>query len=287
MTRNPSLIAALTATFCLAAPAVLAAPVEIVNRPDSLNFIDLRNPVAGGSISQALRDARDVNFRGQLTTGSTPREDGLTSAPYSVSPDGAGGFFANSLAGPIDLLGGTLQSVSGVTRIQTNLTGMAGRFNTTATTPACVTLDPPTAAAIETCNSRWIETTGSIQIDFGTGFGAFGFYGTDVGDFNGTLLLELLGGPQAVSITLGDFAGSNGAAMFFGFFDSENLYSGVRLSAVGSQGRDFFGFDDFIVGQVGDDGGGGNPNPMPEPGSLALVGASLLTLMRVRRRRAG
>jgi hypothetical protein len=157
-----------------------------------------------------------------------------------------------------------------------------------------------------TGGSKWWETTNSFTVDFGnTRISAFGFFGTDFGDFDGNFSLTLLGGANGdLTLTLREATGVTGAdavdnnndaddgwLQFFGFVDTVNSYSGLRFDIEQTDTNpgnwDFLGFDDFIVGSVRAPDPDPNPNPVPEPTSLALVGLSLLALSATRRRRRG
>lgn len=161
-----------------------------------------------------------------------------------------------------------------------------GRFNTTDATSG------PT-------NGKWWETRYSFSLTFATAVSAFGFYGTDFGDFDGTFELELVraGGGNPVKVpfvkpqvgtgpspTDSSDDTANGWLQFFAFWDPVDSYTEVRfnITQVGTNPNnwDVLGFDDFVVGTLDRSQMG-----VPEPGSLALVGASLLALGAVRRRR--
>jgi hypothetical protein len=159
-----------------------------------------------------------------------------------------------------------------------------GRFNTTAG------------------GANFWETNSSFSLDFGTtfSFSAFGFYGTDFGDFDGIFQLDLLTVDNQVRtwclFGMDPASGScrgrssnpspadqtqNGTLEFIGFFDNTTSYRGLRFTITQSGQDDFLGFDDFFLGDVAQT----PPVDLPEPGSLALVGASLLGLAAARRRK--
>ena len=129
----------------------------------------------------------------------------------------------------------------------------------------------------------------SFQISFSQEIAAFGFYGIDIGDFQGTVQLELLDNANLVvgSLNLPTAAEAlaNGSVLYFGLIasNSAELFRSIRFNtAVGAvQTVDVFGFDSFTIGtqaQV-------TPR-IPEPGTLALLGAALLGLSLTQRRRS-
>ncbi len=140
---------------------------------------------------------------------------------------------------------------------------------------------------------------------------AFGFFGIDVGDFGGTLELDLLTGSASNSMvraTIDDeIAGDlqidcdvtdtacdpyglyNGSVRYIGLQASSanEYFNGVRFRAVldpnvsGRVATDIFAFDSFTVVGAEDSG---NPTPVPAPGTLALLGTALAGLALMRRR---
>ncbi|MBT9489887.1 MAG: PEP-CTERM sorting domain-containing protein [Rubrivivax sp.] len=173
-------------------------------------------------------------------------------------------------------LGATISRVTGAGaagQIANNvIDGTEGRFDTSG-------------------DGQWWLTAVSFQIDFDQNISAFGFYGTDFGDFAGSFLMELLlSNGTTKAYDLRDVMApanspTNGWLQFIGVVDDTNSdqISAVRFSI--TQGSDdpddwdFLGFDSFVVGDVA------TSSDVPEPGSLALVGASLLALAASRRRR--
>ena len=103
-----------------------------------------------------------------------------------------------------------------------------------------------------------------FTINFSSAISAFGFYGTDLGDFGGQLTLTL--------------TGSNGVTVL----TVPNTYTSISFGN-NSGGADIFGFDDFSIGSLEQV----TPTPAPEPSSWAMMlgGFGLLGgTMRVRRK---
>jgi len=91
----------------------------------------------------------------------------------------------------------------------------------------------------------------SFQISFSNPIAAFGFYGTDIGDFGGSLTLTLTptsGLPivLVVNNTIGAGGSTDGSALYFGFYDQSQTYNSIAFN--NSNTVDVFGFDDFSVG---------------------------------------
>lgn len=129
--------------------------------------------------------------------------------------------------------------------------------------------------------NQYLETSSAnLTIAFDQAVAAFGFYGVDIGDFNGQVTLTFVGGSSS-TINIGNTVNAaGGSVLYFGFIDTDNLFTSVTFGNTNA-GVDGFGFDDFTIGTVDQV----VPNPASAPGTLALVGASLLALGAARRRR--
>ncbi len=118
----------------------------------------------------------------------------------------------------------------------------------------------------------------SLILTFVSPVTAFGFYGTDIGDFGGQLSL-MFTGTRTVSIpvphSLGTGTGSpqDGSVLFFGYIDTANPFTSVQF--LNTAASDSFGFDDAVIGvrQV---------TLTPEPDSCLLFGAGLLGFVILR-----
>ena len=129
----------------------------------------------------------------------------------------------------------------------------------------------------------------SFRINFSQEIAAFGFYGIDIGDFQGTVRLEMLDSASSVIASLNlptaPEIPANGSVLYFGLIASSSaeLFRSIRFNTTAGLGgtTDIFGFDSFTIGtqaQV--------TSRIPEPGTIALLGAALLGLSLTQRRRS-
>jgi hypothetical protein len=230
----------LTATIALALSLTAAT---VAHAAPTLFFGENQTPSA--TVSGAPLTAR-TNFLASLSGVSSQGFEGFTtgtSAPLTLGFTGSGG----------TTLGATLTGSGSVA----DFAGSAGRFNTTAG------------------GSKWWEVSGNFAISFATPISAFGFYGTDIGDFNGQVTLDLLDttGAHTLLTVANTVNGNNGSLLFWGFVDSAKTYSQITFGNTNS-GTDFFGFDDMVIGDT-NQVCTVNCGTIPEPTSLALVGLGL------------
>ncbi len=166
--------------------------------------------------------------------------------------------------------------------------GVAG--NATLTDPSggsFITSGNDGAGRYPISGNKYLETgAGSgFTITFSSPISAFGFYGTDIGDFGGVLTLGLTGAdPETLVVpaTAGSNASTSGSNLYFGFYDTTNTFTSITFNNTGSGGVDVFGFDDFTIGNIEQV----TPtSPTPEPSTFALLGTGVLALAGAARRK--
>ncbi|MEH8018578.1 PEP-CTERM sorting domain-containing protein [Rheinheimera muenzenbergensis] len=195
--------------------------------------------------------AAQTSFLSNLTGVGTEDFEGFsipTIAPLDILFAGSTGNITATMTG-----GGQIANTTG-----------AGRFNTSAG------------------GSQWWEISGLFSINFDTAISAFGFFGTDIGDFDGQITVALLDINNVVTNLVIDNSinGINGANLFWGFIDVNNAYTSISFGNTAA-GTDFFGFDDFTIGdrqQI-------RIPTVPEPATLAMFGLAICGLVTSRRQK--
>jgi hypothetical protein len=117
----------------------------------------------------------------------------------------------------------------------------------------------------------WETLDRGFSITFSKAVAAFGFYGVDVGDFDGNLVIELDNGFKTTLLTAGSPGGS---VLFWGIIDKDSPFKTVSFSNTAA-GVDAFGFDNMTIGSP--------TQIVPEPGSYALLGLGLALLGSLRK----
>lgn len=193
--------------------------------------------------------------------------NGFVGGTQSVGVETFSGF--SSLAGLPDQsltatfsgsAGNVTASLVGDTRfVISNVEGIgAGRFDTTG---------PDGAAAAD---RKMLEVESDLVINFSQGIQAFGFYATDLGEFDNVLTLTLKTATGGTVQQRVSGANADGSLVFWGFVEDDANVSYVSVAIANSPNNlDFFAIDDLMVASAG------TTVNVPEPASLALMGLGL------------
>jgi hypothetical protein len=134
-------------------------------------------------------------------------------------------------------------------------------------------------------DERYWESGGganAFTLTFSAPVSAFGFYGIDIGDFDGQVTATTVGGLNQVFNVGNSTNILGGSVLFWGVIDPTASFTSIMFGNTGS-GVDVFAFDDFTIGspeQIIDPG-----TPIPEPATMMLVGGGFVAAA-LRRRRA-
>ena len=263
---------------CLIAAAAHAGFVPYVGtQGPKADFLNPSPP----PLNTAITSARDAFFNNVAALGGNEFEPAVFGGAGQLN-------FGYGTTGANATFSGGATIVSG---LNSNFDPTLGRYNMTAGLPANGnTVDPGT----------WFEAQSSFTVSFSSAITAFSFFVTDLGDFDGTVFIDLFGSNSGNALfsqrlmnsaALPPPAGStgqsaNGNLLFFGITSSDPMqaFTSARFR-IGQAGTDvdIVGFDSFVVGNYR----GSTPPPtgIPEPGSLALAGLALLAAGYARKTR--
>lgn len=126
----------------------------------------------------------------------------------------------------------------------------------------------------------WLSSD-DFEVRFGVPQVAFGFYGVDIGDFDGQLVLDLVheDGSATQVLASSGVRNAGGSVQYFGVLSLDRPFTAVRFGNTAPVGYDGFVFDDLTIGTRA------QLAQVPEPGTLALALPMLMVLANTLRRR--
>ncbi len=138
------------------------------------------------------------------------------------------------------------------------------------------------AGRIPTSGTKYFTANNTFKVSFDTPQAAFGFYGSDIGDFAGQLSMTVnfaAGGSQVI-IVPHTVESPSASLLYFGIIGTTAADTFTSIQFGTTTGDDIFGFDDMTIGRLDQ-----VAPPVPEPGTLLLLGSALtLGARRLRKR---
>ena len=94
-------------------------------------------------------------------------------------------------------------------------------------------------------------TSASFSVDLTAPVAAFGFYGVDIGDFNGKLTLTLANGGTETFSVPNTVSSLSGSVLYYGIIasDPSEVFTQVTFGNTAA-GSDVFGFDNLTIGSI-------------------------------------
>lgn len=239
--------------------ATLAAMMVVPSHAAPVTFFgqDLNTGEAARLVTYPNASGARTNFLSNLVGVGTENFESLATGapvPIALSFPGSAGAITATLSGS-----GFVSSLPGAGTA-------AGRYPTSGT------------KFLQEVNAN--SGTTAFSLTFSSAVAAFGFYGTDFGDFNGVTSLDLIGANGTQNVSIGNAINiPGGSLLFFGVIDAANPFTQVVFRNSNPSGGDFFGFDDMTVGDVQ------QVVPTPDGGAtFLLLSGVLFGFVALRRR---
>ena len=227
-------------------------------------------------------DILDATENTRLHVGEHPNADGVRSEFLSdLIGVGTEDFEGPSITTEVN---GSTNTITGI-----NFSGAGtATFTGAAQIISLAGPDSTNAGRYPISGTTYLEFLGFSTVAFTEQISAFGFYGTDIGDFQGQVGLQTFLGTDpnptnTFNITSG--TGNPGNVIYFAFIDYDNPFDRIEFNNT-AIGADVFGFDDFTIGTLAqvkplEDSG---TSPVPEPSTIFLVSFGLIGLGALKRR---
>lgn len=125
-----------------------------------------------------------------------------------------------------------------------------------------------------------ILTTDNFYISFASPVAAFGFWGIDLGDFDGVITLRVYQNYASNIYTdyVPDLPDAHGNVIFWGLIDT-NTFDRIDFLSSGGVSNETFAFDDMTVGSLE------QISTVPEPATMTLLATGLAGMAAARRRK--
>jgi len=140
-------------------------------------------------------------------------------------------------------------AVGDYTSLSINAFASAGAVDLTGTSFRIQTDTGPGQGRFPVSGTKFLEASAGsdFEINFATPVAAFGFYGIDLGDFGGAIVVKTtLNGGSEKSYPLTLTGLGNGDVLFFGLIDLD-LFDKFVFDTTAGTSLDIFGFDDLTV----------------------------------------